>query len=293
VPNTPGTIVANLTAPPYCGQYSSDSSFFYTATKDFRLTIFGTDTSITRRPPPPAPRPSRRTVRRGYHGQLMEYDDDDAGEAGMYAGAGRVGESSAPVVKNLMGGGHGWTVTDADLAVGDEYMIYSSLVRAIAVSLRCYFLLTAQSLRPLQTPIVRMFNTREQSSETVPLDFSAPFPGERYRTSEYMRVWSVRFSADGREIVGGASADGNSELEGKIVGECWRCLASPLPEGLRLTLLHAVYDLEKNAPTLSIDAHREDTNSVCWADKASKHILCSASDDGYVKIWCASVPLAK
>lgn len=112
-----------------------------------------------------------------------------------------------------------------------------------------------------------MFNTREQSSETIPLDFSAPFPGERYRTSEYMRVWSVRFSADGREIVGGASADGNSELEGKIV----------------------VYDLEKNAPTLSIDAHREDTNSVCWADKASKHILCSASDDGYVKIWCVSL----
>lgn len=130
VPNTPGTIVANLTAPPYCGQYSSDSSFFYTATKDFRLTIFGTDSSITRRPPPPAPRPPRRTVRRGYHGQLMDYDDDDSGPAGAFAGAGRVGESSAPVVKNLMGGGHGWTVTDADLAVGDEYMIYSSLVRA-------------------------------------------------------------------------------------------------------------------------------------------------------------------
>lgn len=46
-----------------------------------------------------------------------------------------------------------------------------------------------------------------------------------------------------------------------------------------------MYDLEKNAPTLSIDAHRDDVNSVCWADKASKHILCSASDDGYVKIW--------
>lgn len=50
-------------------------------------------------------------------------------------------------------------------------------------------------------------------------------------------------------------------------------------------MVSLVYDLEKNAPTLSIDAHREDTNSVCWADKASKHILCSASDDGYVKIW--------
>lgn len=68
-----------------------------------------------------------------------------------------------------------------------------------------------------------MFNTREQDSETVPLDFSAPFPGERYRTAEYMRVWSVRFSADGREIVAGASADNHSDLEGKIVGASTLC----------------------------------------------------------------------
>lgn len=98
----------------------------------------------------------------------------------------------------------------------------------------------------------------------------------------------MRFSADGKEIVGGASAESRrSDNDGKIVG------SSPFSPSLRissiahppLSLCCAVYDLEKNAPTLMIDAHEDDVNSVCWADKQSKHILCSASDDGYVKIW--------
>lgn len=47
----------------------------------------------------------------------------------MERGSGKVGESSVPVVKKLEAG-QGWTVTDVDLAVGDEWMIYSSLVRS-------------------------------------------------------------------------------------------------------------------------------------------------------------------
>jgi WD repeat-containing protein 23 len=46
-----------------------------------------------------------------------------------------------------------------------------------------------------------------------------------------------------------------------------------------------VFDIDGDRPTLSIDAHENDVNAVCWADEASKHVLCSASDDGYVKVW--------
>ena len=46
-----------------------------------------------------------------------------------------------------------------------------------------------------------------------------------------------------------------------------------------------MFDIDGDQPTLSIDAHENDVNAVCWADEASKHVLCSASDDGYVKVW--------
>ena len=133
VPNTDGTVVANLTALPYCGQYSSDSSFFYTATKgasrdslpisrallqltrapftffnslpDFRMSLFSTSTSPDLIRPPLGPRPPRRRFYNAF-GE-MEADEYES------PGGGRVGESSLPVVKSFQGVEGGWTVTDA------------------------------------------------------------------------------------------------------------------------------------------------------------------------------------
>ncbi|KAJ3012853.1 DDB1- and CUL4-associated factor 11 [Thoreauomyces humboldtii] len=69
-------------------------------------------------------------------------------------------------------------------------------------------------------------------------------------------IWSVRFSGDGREIVAGTSS---------------HCLY--------------VYDIESQRVLLKIRAHADDVNAVCFADASSSHVLYSASDDGFVKIW--------
>lgn len=68
-------------------------------------------------------------------------------------------------------------------------------------------------------------------------------PGSEGRTGPHsdsrssLQIWSVRFSADGREIVAGAGS-------GSIY----------------------VYDLESRQTVLSIFAHEDDVNAVCFAD---------------------------
>lgn len=100
------------------------------------------------------------------------------------------------------------------------------------------------------------------------------------------QIWSVRFSADGKEIVAGAS---ESYEDGKLIGmfPCPIYLTdlSKLPTNQYPIPCLSVYDIEADKPILNIHAHSNDTNSVAWADQASKHVLCSASDDGYVKVW--------
>lgn len=101
---------------------------------------------------------------------------------------------------------------------------------------------------------VYMTNTSpEESSEQIPIPF-----GDRTRGYLYggeSRIWSCRFSADGNEVVAGG--------DGKIF----------------------VYDLLASRRTVKIDAHHDDVNSCCWADKGSCNILVSASDDSYLKVW--------
>ncbi|KAH7157883.1 WD40-repeat-containing domain protein [Dactylonectria estremocensis] len=69
-------------------------------------------------------------------------------------------------------------------------------------------------------------------------------------------IWSIRFSGDGRELVAGTSA--NSVV---------------------------VYDIESRTVLHNIEAHRDDVNAVCFADKSSPHILYSGSDDSTIKVW--------
>ncbi|KAH6916627.1 WD-repeat-containing protein [Coprinopsis sp. MPI-PUGE-AT-0042] len=89
----------------------------------------------------------------------------------------------------------------------------------------------------------------EDSSEQIPIPF-----GDARRDSRF-GIWSCRFSADGNEVVAGG--------DGKLF----------------------VYDLLANRRTVKIDAHDDDVNSCCWADKGSCNILVSASDDSYLKVW--------
>ena len=68
-------------------------------------------------------------------------------------------------------------------------------------------------------------------------------------------IFSLRFSADGFEILGGAN-DGYIYL----------------------------YDRIKQGTCLKIEAHEDDVNAVAFVDSAT-HILASGGDDGLVKIW--------
>lgn len=47
-----------------------------------------------------------------------------------------------------------------------------------------------------------------------------------------------------------------------------------------------MYDLLANRRTVKIPAHDDDINSCCWADTAG-NVLVSASDDSFLKVWCA------
>jgi WD repeat-containing protein 23 len=68
-------------------------------------------------------------------------------------------------------------------------------------------------------------------------------------------LWSLQFSEDGRELVAGSN-------DRSIY----------------------VYDLEANRPVLRITAHKDDVNSVVFADD-SCHLIFSGSDDHTCKVW--------
>lgn len=67
-------------------------------------------------------------------------------------------------------------------------------------------------------------------------------------------IFSLRFSQDGKEIIGGAND---------------QCLY--------------IYDRELNKRVLKIQSHEDDVNSVAFADSTSQ-ILFSAADDGLCKV---------
>lgn len=71
----------------------------------------------------------------------------------------------------------------------------------------------------------------------------------------YFGIFSVKFSTDGRELVAGS----------------------------RNNSIH-VYDLEANKLTLQIVAHRDDVNTVTFADETG-HLIFSGGDDDLCKVW--------
>ncbi|WVQ64278.1 uncharacterized protein L199_002440 [Kwoniella botswanensis] len=260
VPNTPGTIVASYPAVPYVGQFArEDYSLFYTATQYFTLHLYSMNESrknrigytansrkrsrTSRSPTVPTlaiGTPAAAAAEEEEEEEDEDEDDDDyeteeSDDHGYSWGRGGqiVSEdTSLKKIKKVQGVEGSWTVTDCDADRKGEKMIYSSI-----------------------TPYVHMLYTAESDQEHIELDFSSTRRNDRFGYDRF-GIWSIRFSADGKEVVAGASG-------GKIM----------------------VYDIDAQRRTLAVSGHQDDVNAVSFADESSTNILVSGSDDGYVKIW--------
>ncbi|WRT63171.1 uncharacterized protein IL334_000074 [Kwoniella shivajii] len=246
VPNTPGTIVATYPSVPYVGQFArEDYSLFYTATQYFTLHLYSMNRSKKTIPnkrtrsksqqPVLSPVPSAAAEEEENEDDYETEDDDDEDQFQGWArnrGGMLTEDTSLKRIKRVQGVEGSWTVTDCDADKKGEKMIYSSI-----------------------TPYVHMLYTAETDQEHTELNFSA---GGRDSMWGYDRfgIWSIRFSADGKEVVAGASG-------GRIM----------------------VYDIEAERRSLAVQGHADDVNAVSFADESSTNILVSGSDDGYVKVW--------
>ncbi|CAO1633947.1 unnamed protein product [Parajaminaea phylloscopi] len=112
LPNSSGAEVARYPARVYCGQYSEDSSFFYTCTQDFRVQMYDTTAAN-----------SKRTLRM------------DAGmsrrRAMYYTSFGTTQYTSLKPIKTIQGRMGNWTITDANLSPDNQWMIYSSITPTV------------------------------------------------------------------------------------------------------------------------------------------------------------------
>ncbi|KAF9245903.1 WD40 repeat-like protein [Melanogaster broomeanus] len=99
IPNSNGTAVASHGANLYVGQYSKDSSFYYTCSQDFRLHVYDMTS-------PPAKYVKRsRNVLRG----TTLYDESEHDH-----------ESTLKVLKTIQGHPGRWTITDSHLSPDNE-----------------------------------------------------------------------------------------------------------------------------------------------------------------------------
>ncbi|KAF8079014.1 WD40-repeat-containing domain protein [Lyophyllum atratum] len=118
IPNSNGTAVAAYDANIYTGQYSADSSFYYTCSQDFRLHVF--DTTV-----PPLPH-------------------DGRGAARLYSDASL--QTNMKVRRSIQGNPGRWTITDANLSPDNERMIYSSITPTV-------YMTNIHDESPVQIPI--------------------------------------------------------------------------------------------------------------------------------------------
>lgn len=167
IPNTNGTAVASYAANVYCGQFSKDSSFYYTCCQDFRLHIYDMTS-------PPSPYMKRqRNLRRSATGV---WDDSD-----------RNHDTTLKILKTIQGCTGRWTITDSHLSPDNERMIYSSISPIV------YMTSTLDS-SVTQTPIsFQDPNQRQRARAHWGWD------------EDSFGIWSCRFSADGNEVVAGGS----------------------------------------------------------------------------------------
>ncbi|TFY70898.1 hypothetical protein EVG20_g2103 [Dentipellis fragilis] len=105
VPNTNGTAVAAYDHNIYSGQFSADSTFYYTCVQDFRLHVYDMTAPLQRTRVPEA-----RRYRRSDH------------------------ETTMKVMKTIVGHPGRWTITDSHLSPDNERIIYSSITPTVWMS---------------------------------------------------------------------------------------------------------------------------------------------------------------
>ncbi|KAI0727844.1 WD40-repeat-containing domain protein [Fomitopsis betulina] len=98
LPNSDGTAVAQYAANAYVGQYSSDSTFYYTCVRDFRLHVYDTTAPLT---------PNR--LRSDQYGHT----------------------TSIKVIKTIRANPGRWTITDSHLSPDNQRMIYASISNTV------------------------------------------------------------------------------------------------------------------------------------------------------------------
>ncbi|TFK99703.1 WD40-repeat-containing domain protein [Pterulicium gracile] len=101
VPNTNGTAVAVYHANVYSGQFSADSSFYYTCAQDFGLRVYDMTA-----PPVDHRRPENQQMDNG-------------------------SRSTLKMLKMINGISGRWTITDANLSPDNTRMIYSSITSTV------------------------------------------------------------------------------------------------------------------------------------------------------------------
>lgn len=256
VPNSPGTEVARYDENVYCGQYSQDGTFFYTCAQGESVRWLLAHHVQTRRARKCSrmhfSRPSSRGVRSLRNGadyKIRIYDmtraskdksvtdPTQAAESQPYTGRrwrghralNSIDRTSLATSKTVQAREHlsSWTITDANLSPDNSKMIWSTIGPVVGMT---RFKDSSQD----------EFESLDDGDGQISLDFGAG----RYGGRRHFGIWSVRFSADGREIVAGAQSGG----------------------------IH-VYDLDTRQTILSIQAHHDDVNAVCFADSTS--LLCS------------------
>lgn len=105
IPNTDGTVVASYGSNAYSGQYSADSSFYYTCCQDWLLHVY--DTKAPLESVHDSGRPRQRIM-----------DDHDH-------------ESTMKTIKTVQAVPGSWTITDSHLSPDNERLIYSSITSTV------------------------------------------------------------------------------------------------------------------------------------------------------------------
>ncbi|KAI3485973.1 hypothetical protein L1887_50552 [Cichorium endivia] len=171
VPNTNGTIVATYPARVYCGQYSQDSSFFYTCTQDFRVHMYDTTVRGTSQ---------RAGARRRAEARAQQLVLQLHGHHALHVAAADQ-EHPGPTGAN-------WTITDAHLSPDNQW---DDLLEHHARSST-----SCPPSRRSRRAAARPATTRSCSISPIRMMDT----GVRWRSA----IWSIRFSGDSREIVAGA-----------------------------------------------------------------------------------------
>ncbi|CAF1031419.1 unnamed protein product [Rotaria sordida] len=173
-----GEVIASMTRPAFCGQFSEDGQRFFSACQDYCIRLYD-------------------TTSRMFHQQ-------------------------AEIVAEEVG----WSILDTALSPDRNSIAYGTWSD-------CLYLIK--------------LNENQSQSNIIPLHLEPH--------SHSFSIFSLQYSADGSEIIGGSND----------------------------TCVY-IYDLHRQKRTLRVQAHEDDVNAVRFIDN-SNSLIVSGSDDNFVSIW--------